>query len=99
MINEDSDDKNKQEKKLTQMSQMKEINLDIFNNNHTYFHSSVNNNPMNNFEKLENNRAVKKNIRMRNIFHPKEISNKSLKLARNHFNKNVINDIEEFNNY
>ena len=96
---EDSDDKTKQEKKLTQMSQMKEINLDIFNNNHTYFHSSVNNNPMNNFEKLENNRAVKKNIRMRNIFHPKEISNKSLKLARNHFNKNVINDIEEFNNY
>ena len=87
------DDKNKKVKTITQS-----INP-IINSKTTYFHSSVNHIPMNNFEKLENNRAVKNNIRMKNIFQPKVISNKSLKLAMNHFNRSNIKDMEEFNNY
>ena len=87
------DDKNKKVKTINQS-----VNP-IINSKTTYFHSSVNNIPMNNFEKLENNRAVKNNIRMKNIFQPKVISNKSLKLAMNHFNRSNIKDMEEFNNY
>ena len=87
------DDKNKKVKTINQ-----NVNP-IINSKTTYFHSSVNHIPMNNFEKLENNRAVKNNIRMKNIFQPKVISNKSLKLAMNHFNRSNIKDMEEFNNY
>jgi hypothetical protein len=59
----------------------------------------VNKNVMNNFKKLENNRAIKNHIRMKNIIQPKDVNVKSLKQSRRKFNNFEINDIEEFTNY
>ena len=94
-----NNDENSDDNKIKKVKTITQSTNPIINNKTTYFHSSVNHIPMNNFEKLENNRAVKNNIRMKNIFQPKVISNKSLKLAMNHFNRSNIKDMEEFNNY
>ena len=100
-IKEDSNEKeetniqNFQTKEKEKRTDIETFNTDLGSN----FHSSVNKNVMNNFKKLENNRAIKNHIRMKNIIQPKDVNAKSLKQSRRKFNNFEINDIEEFTNY
>ena len=100
-IKEDSNEKeetniqNFQTKEKEKRTDIETFNTDLGSN----FHSSVNKNVMNNFKKLENNRAIKNHIRMKNIIQPKDVNVKSLKQSRRKFNNFEINDIEEFTNY
>ena len=54
---------------------------------------------MNNFSKLENNRAINNKIKMKYMCQPKEIDIKILKKERNKFSNFDFNDSDEISNY
>ena len=84
----------KNEKSLT--------NIEIFDYDKAYslitFHSSVNNALINNLGNLENNKAVKNNLKLKHFVQPKEKSVKYLKKARRKFKNFEINGFND-NNY
>ena len=52
-----------------------------------------------NFDKLDNNKAVKNNLKQLNIVEPNDINVKYLKKVRRQFNNAEINDSDDFDNY
>ena len=90
----------KEEKKdeIDDININKEINYNkIFIQNKDNFHSSVN--MQYNFDKLDNNKAVKNNLKQLNIVEPNDINVKYLKKVRRQFNNAEINDSDDFDNY
>ena len=71
-------------------------NKKIFTPNKENFHSSVD--VQFNFAKLDNNKAVKNNLKKMNIVQPQEINVKYLKKVRRQFNNVEINDSDDFDN-
>ena len=92
-------DEDRNNNKIFRTSEVEEAKYKEFNTEPKYFHSSVNYNVMNNFSKLENNRAINNKIKMKYMYQPKEIDIKILKKERNKFSNFDFNDSDEFSNY
>ena len=52
-----------------------------------------------NFAKLDNNKAVKNNLKKLNIAPAEDVDVKVLKKARRQFNNFKVNDSDDFDNY
>ena len=105
--NNDNKSETNNEIKEEKVDEIDDINININkennNNNKMFiqnkdnFHSSVN--FQYNYDKLDNNKAVKNNLKNMNIVEPKDINVKYLKKVRRQFNDIEINDSDEFDNY
>ena len=93
-------EKNKGRNKSSKKS---ETNIELFDYEKSYslatFHSSVNNNLINNFGRLNNNKVINDKIKMRRIIQPKDVNVKTLKKARRQFNYFDMNEFRDNNNY
>ena len=107
-IKKNKDNNVEESENLTKKSSIKKseksiTNIEIFDYDKAYslvtFHSSVNNSKINNFGVLENNKAVKNNLKLKHFVQPKNIDAKSLKKARRKFNNFEINGFSDSNNY
>ena len=80
----------------------KETAHDIFlgtNDSNTYFHSSVNFNLINNFDKLDNNKAIKNRFKKKYLIQPQDMDVKFLKKARRQFKTFENNEFKDYTNY
>ena len=99
----DKEEKDEKEKKedIEQKEEIKKTNTKelIYDYEKTDFHSSVNFQMASAFDKLNNNKAIKNNIKKLNIVQPENINVKLLKKARRQFNNYEISESDDISNY
>ena len=99
----DKEEKDEKEKKedIEQKEEIKKTNTKelIYDYEKTDFHSSVNFQMASAFDKLNNNKAIKNNIKKLNIVQPENINIKLLKKARRQFNNYEIIESYDIINY
>ena len=94
---ENQEEKNeKEEKEEIDKNKYKEL---IYDHEKTDFHSSVNFQMASAFDKLNNNKAIKNNIKKLNIVQPENVNIKLLKKARRQFNIYEISESDDISNY
>ena len=96
-IDEDSQTETQKEEQDKIEETIKDNNDIIISQEKENFHSCVNMNL--NFAKLDNNKAVKNNLKKLNIAPAEDVDVKVLKKARRQFNNFKVNDSDDFDNY